>query len=182
MLMVERSAAGGQAGTSSRIENYLGFPEGVSGDDLTGRALKQAIRFGAEIAMTRCIEKLTQMGGCYLLELDGGERVTARAVLLATGVDWRRLEVAGRGSFAGTRRPLWRVSSRGQQRDRQKGIHRGRRKLGWAGGHVFFQLCRRGQGAGARRRAEDDHVTVPDRRDRVEGQYRGGSVYPGRCR
>ena len=65
VLMVERSAAGGQAGTSSRIENYLGFPEGVSGDDLTTRALKQAIRFGAEIAMTRCIEKLTQMGGCY---------------------------------------------------------------------------------------------------------------------
>ena len=55
VLMVERSAAGGQAGTSSRIENYLGFPEGVSGEDLTGRALKQAIRFGAEIAMTRCI-------------------------------------------------------------------------------------------------------------------------------
>ena len=63
VLMVERSAAGGQAGTSSRIENYLGFPEGVSGEDLTGRALKQAIRFGAEIAMTRCIEKLTPIAG-----------------------------------------------------------------------------------------------------------------------
>ena len=59
VLMVERSAAGGQAGTSSRIENYLGFPEGISGEDLTGRAVKQAVRFGAEIAMTRCIEKLT---------------------------------------------------------------------------------------------------------------------------
>ena len=63
VLTVERWAAGGQAGTSSRIENYLGFPEGVSGEDLTGRALKQAIRFGAEIAMTRCIEKLTQIDG-----------------------------------------------------------------------------------------------------------------------
>ena len=111
VLMVERSAAGGQAGTSSRIENYLGFPEGVSGEDLTGRALKQAIRFGAEIAMTRCIEKLTQNDGCYSLELDGGERVSARAVLLATGVDWRRLEVAGadrllgRGVLYGASRP-----------------------------------------------------------------------------
>jgi thioredoxin reductase (NADPH) len=95
VLMVERSAAGGQAGTSSRIENYLGFPEGVSGEDLTGRALKQAIRFGAEIAMTRCIEKLTQIDGGYLLELDGGHAVTARAVLLATGVEWRRLQVDG---------------------------------------------------------------------------------------
>jgi len=111
VLMVERSAAGGQAGTSSRIENYLGFPEGVSGEDLTGRALKQAVRFGAEIVMTRCIEKLTPMGGCYVLELDGGERVEARVVLLATGVDWRRLEVEGadrllgRGVLYGASRP-----------------------------------------------------------------------------
>jgi thioredoxin reductase (NADPH) len=95
VLMIERSAAGGQAGTSSRIENYLGFPEGVSGEDLTGRALKQAIRFGAEIAMTRCIHKLSQCDGAYSLELDGGQAVTARAVLLATGVEWRRLQVDG---------------------------------------------------------------------------------------
>jgi len=95
VLMVERSAAGGQAGTSSRIENYLGFPEGVSGEDLTGRALKQAIRFGAEIAMTRCIEKLTTLDDGYSLELDGGHSVTTRAVLLATGVEWRRLQVDG---------------------------------------------------------------------------------------
>ncbi len=95
VLMVERKAAGGQAGTSSRIENYLGFPEGVSGEDLTGRALKQAIRFGAEIAMTRCIEKITQIDDGYSLELDGGHAVTARAVLLATGVEWRRLQVDG---------------------------------------------------------------------------------------
>jgi thioredoxin reductase (NADPH) len=101
VLMVERSAAGGQAGTSSRIENYLGFPEGVSGEDLTGRALKQAIRFGAEIAMTRCIEKLTQLDCGYSLELDGGQPVTARAVLLATGVEWRRLQVDGADRLLG---------------------------------------------------------------------------------
>src|SRR6201996_5325666 len=58
VLLVERSAAGGQAGTSSRIENYLGFPEGISGEDLTGRAVKQAVRFGAELAMKRCMEKV----------------------------------------------------------------------------------------------------------------------------
>ncbi len=110
VLMVERSAAGGQAGTSSRIENYLGFPEGVSGEDLTGRALKQAIRFGAENAMTRCIEKVTRIDGGYSLELDGGYVVTARAVLLATGVEWRRLQVDGgdrlldRGVFYGASR------------------------------------------------------------------------------
>jgi thioredoxin reductase (NADPH) len=111
VLMVERSAAGGQAGTSSRIENYLGFPEGISGEDLTGRAVRQAIRFGAEIAMTRCIEKLESTDGGYSLELDGGHQVSARAVLLATGVEWRRLEVEGahrllgRGVMYGASRP-----------------------------------------------------------------------------
>jgi thioredoxin reductase (NADPH) len=111
VLMVERSAAGGQAGTSSRIENYLGFPEGISGEDLTGRAVKQAVRFGAEIAMTRCIEKLTPINGGYSLELDGGQQVSARVVLLATGVEWRRLEVKGadrllgRGVLYGASRP-----------------------------------------------------------------------------
>ncbi len=111
VLMVERSAAGGQAGTSSRIENYLGFPEGISGEDLTGRAVKQAVRFGAEIAMTRCIERLTPTASGYLLELDGGHEVSARVVLLATGVEWRRLEVKGadhllgRGVLYGASRP-----------------------------------------------------------------------------
>jgi thioredoxin reductase (NADPH) len=111
VLMVERSAAGGQAGTSSRIENYLGFPDGISGEDLTGRAVKQAVRFGAEIAMTRCIEKLTPIDDGYSLELDGGQQVSARAVLLATGVEWRRLEVKGadrllgRGVLYGASRP-----------------------------------------------------------------------------
>jgi thioredoxin reductase (NADPH) len=110
-LIVERWAVGGQAGTSSRIENYLGFPEGISGEDLTGRGFRQATRFGAEVAITRCVEKLTQSDGDYLCQLDGGQTVSARAVVLATGVDWRRLEVKGgdrllgRGIFYGAARP-----------------------------------------------------------------------------
>jgi thioredoxin reductase (NADPH) len=111
VLMVERAAAGGQAGTSSRIENYLGFPEGISGEDLTGRALKQAVRFGAEIAMTRCIEGVMPCDGGYQLRLDGGGCVFARAVLLATGVEWRRLRaegcerLLGRGVLYGASQP-----------------------------------------------------------------------------
>jgi thioredoxin reductase (NADPH) len=101
VLMVERSAAGGQAGTSSRIENYLGFPEAISGEELTARALKQAMRFGAEIAMTRSVEALTPTQGAYCLTLDGGQQVLARAVLLATGVDWRRLELEGTDRLLG---------------------------------------------------------------------------------
>jgi thioredoxin reductase (NADPH) len=96
VLMVERSAAGGQAGTSSRIENYLGFPNGISGDDLSERALKQAGRFGAEIVMTRSVEHVEPLSdGRYCVELDGGQRVSSCVVLLATGVDWRRLEAEG---------------------------------------------------------------------------------------
>jgi thioredoxin reductase (NADPH) len=96
VLMIEKSAAGGQAGTSSRIENYLGFPNGISGDELSERALKQAGRFGAEIAMTRCIERLDQLeDGRLCVELDGGLRVSACAVLLATGVEWRMLGAEG---------------------------------------------------------------------------------------
>jgi thioredoxin reductase (NADPH) len=111
VLMVERLAAGGQAGTSSRIENYLGFPEGISGEDLTGRAVKQAVRFGAEIAVTRCIEKVEPGEGGFQLELDGGQRVFAHVVLLAAGVEWRRLtaegceRLLGRGVLYGASRP-----------------------------------------------------------------------------
>ena len=95
VLIVERSAAGGQAGTSSRIENYLGFPSGISGEDLTERALKQARHFGSEIAVTRSIEAVLIADMGYCVKLDGGERIWARAVLLSTGVDWHRIDVPG---------------------------------------------------------------------------------------
>ena len=100
VLMVERNAAGGQAGTSSRIENYLGFPNGISGDDLSERALQQAIRFNAEIVLTREVKNIFPIPmddnrGGYCIELDGGDRVRAKAVVLATGVDWRRLQAEG---------------------------------------------------------------------------------------
>jgi thioredoxin reductase (NADPH) len=96
VLLVEKFAAGGQAGTSSRIENYLGFPNGISGDDLSERALKQAARFGAEIAMTRTIEAIEPLSeGGYCVQMDGGLRVSACVVLLATGVEWRILQAEG---------------------------------------------------------------------------------------
>jgi thioredoxin reductase (NADPH) len=100
VLMVERNAAGGQAGTSSRIENYLGFPNGISGDDLAERAVQQAIRFNAEIVLAREVKNIWPIPmddnrGGYCVELDGGDRVRAKAVVLATGVDWRRLQAEG---------------------------------------------------------------------------------------
>ena len=95
VLLVEKTAAGGQAGTSSRIENYLGFHNGISGEELSARALKQANRFGAEMVLTRKVEKIEPTPEGYYVELDGGSRVHTKTAVLATGVDWRRLEVEG---------------------------------------------------------------------------------------
>jgi thioredoxin reductase (NADPH) len=109
-VMIEREAPGGQAGTSSRIENYLGFPAGVSGDDLANRALLQAKRFGTEILVTRAVNAIAFATGDHTIELDGEERVKARAVVIATGVTWRELdadgaaELVGRGVYYGAAR------------------------------------------------------------------------------
>ncbi|MGH8695387.1 MAG: FAD-dependent oxidoreductase [Burkholderiales bacterium] len=98
-LVVEREAPGGQAGTSSRIENYLGFPNGVSGDELAGRALQQARRLGAEILATRCSVRIDPAARTVVL--DGAEAVRARTIILATGVSWRRLAIDGFDRFIG---------------------------------------------------------------------------------
>lgn len=92
-IVVEREAPGGQAGTSSRIENYLGFPSGVSGDELASRALQQARRLGAEILVTRLITRIDPSNG--QVHLDGGDVLRARTIILACGVSWRRLTVEG---------------------------------------------------------------------------------------
>jgi len=92
-LVVEREAPGGQAGTSSRIENYLGFPSGVSGDELASRALNQAGRLGAEILVTRSVAHLDPK--TRQVYLDGDDVIRARTVILATGVSWRRLAIDG---------------------------------------------------------------------------------------
>ena len=111
VLIVERFAAGGQAGTSSRIENYFGFPSGISGDELTERALKQAKQFGAEIVVRRNIEALQSGELGYCVRLDDGDRIEARAILLATGVEWHRMDnvpgmedLQGRGILYGASR------------------------------------------------------------------------------
>jgi thioredoxin reductase (NADPH) len=98
-LVVEREAPGGQAGTSSRIENYLGFPSGVSGDELASRALQQARRLGAEILVTRTITRVDSAR--HELHLDGGDVVCAGTIVLACGVSWRRLEIEGFDRLAG---------------------------------------------------------------------------------
>jgi thioredoxin reductase (NADPH) len=94
-LLVERSATGGQAGQSSRIENYLGFPDGVSGAQLTGRARRQAKKFGAEILTAREVCALEVNGAARIVRFSDGPAIAAHSVILATGVSYRRLEVPG---------------------------------------------------------------------------------------
>ena len=107
-IVVEREAPGGQAGTSSRIENYLGFPSGVSGDELASRALQQARRLGGEILVTRSITRIDPT--THHVHLDGGDVLRARTIILACGVAWRRLSIegfdrlAGKGIFYGAAR------------------------------------------------------------------------------
>ena len=98
-IVVEREAPGGQAGTSSRIENYLGFPAGVSGDELASRALQQARRLGAEILVTRSIVRID--AASRQVHLDGGDVLRARTIILACGVAWRRLSIDGFDRLAG---------------------------------------------------------------------------------
>jgi thioredoxin reductase (NADPH) len=98
-IVIEREAPGGQAGTSSRIENYLGFPSGVSGDELASRALQQARRLGAEILVTRAITRIDT--ATRHLHLDGGDVLRARTIILACGVAWRQLSIDGFERLAG---------------------------------------------------------------------------------
>jgi len=100
-LVVEGRALGGQAGTSRRIENYLGFPAGISGTELTVRAVTQARKFGARTATPYRALALEPGADRHVVRLEGGHEVSARAVVLATGADYRRLPVAGVEEYEG---------------------------------------------------------------------------------
>ncbi|MCM3302095.1 FAD-dependent oxidoreductase [Streptomyces pseudogriseolus] len=100
-VLVERSATGGQAGQSSRIENYLGFPDGVSGAQLTDRARRQATRFGAEILTAREVTGLEVSGAGRVVRFSDGSQVAAHSVILATGVSYRRLAAPGCDELGG---------------------------------------------------------------------------------
>ena len=98
---IDAVAAGGQASTTSRIENYLGFPTGVSGAEFGDRALLQAVRFGAEMFVPCRAVGLRRPGGHYLVALEDGSQLAGKAVIVATGVSYRRLEVPGIERFEG---------------------------------------------------------------------------------
>ncbi len=100
-LLIEKRAPGGQAGTSSRIENYLGFPSGLSGSDLSRRAITQATRFGVEFLSPREVVNIEIKDNYKLLTLDDGTKINSKSLIIATGVDYRKLETKGVEDFTG---------------------------------------------------------------------------------
>jgi thioredoxin reductase (NADPH) len=101
VLVVEAAAAGGQAGSSSRIENYMGFPTGISGNDLASRAFAQAEKFGAQIMIGKAATALACNGLPFAIEIDGSQRMPARTVIIAAGATYRRLPLPNLGPFEG---------------------------------------------------------------------------------
>jgi len=101
VLVVERIATGGQAGTSSRIENYLGFPTGISGSELMRNALLQAQKFGARITLPGTVQRLGIDAGVRVITLADGTKIRGKCILVATGVEYRRLDVPRLGEFEG---------------------------------------------------------------------------------
>ncbi|MBF6066396.1 FAD-dependent oxidoreductase [Nocardia terpenica] len=100
-VLVERTATGGQAGQSSRIENYLGFPDGLSGAQLADRARRQAVKFGAELVTARQVVGLEICGSARVVRFDDGSSVAAHSVLIATGVNYRHHPAPGVDDFTG---------------------------------------------------------------------------------
>jgi len=100
-LILDRASPGGQAGASMKIENYLGFPTGITGAQLTARATLQAQKFDAQFSVPSPVATLERAGANVTVHIDEGERATARCVLIATGADYRRLNVPGRERFEG---------------------------------------------------------------------------------
>ena len=150
-LIIEPDAPGGQAGSSSRIENYLGFPSGVSGEDLARRAYVQASRFGAEF-LTQCASSIRTHDQYHFVKLADGHEVSSRVVLLSIGVNYRRLdnikgvnELTGRGVYYGAA-----MSEARSCQDEKVFIVGGANSAG-PGGHVLLKVCQQGDNAGARR-------------------------------
>jgi thioredoxin reductase (NADPH) len=167
--VLDAVATGGQAGTSSRIENYLGFPVGISGGELAERAEIQAERFGAQLSVPAEATMLHQRDGCHLVELADGEAITGWTVLIA----------ASPRGVRGGQRPLRRDAGGGADVPQRSGGRRGRGQLRRTGGHVPRPACRPGPAADPSRRPRPRHVTLPGRPDRAGLQDPGAAPYRG---
>jgi len=165
-LVLDCRAFGGQAGASARIENYLGFPTGITGMALMGRAYTQAQKFGVEMAIPdEVVGLLTwdDAGDARLLRLANGERVRARSIVIASGARYRRLAVAKPGSLRGGEHSLLGVTARGETVCRPRGgVGRGG-QFGWAGSRLPGEQGFESLASRARRGHRGEHVALPCR-------------------
>ncbi len=162
-VLIEMRATGGQAGQSSRIENYLGFPDGVSGAQLTDRAYRQAVKFGAELITTREVTGLSVRGSTRVVEFGDGTSIAAHSVILATGRVLPDARGAGPGRLRQHRRLLRLGGHRGAQLRRSGRLRGRRRQLGRPGRDVLLPLRRPGAPVHPRRRPRPFHVALPHR-------------------
>lgn len=106
-VLIEDTAIGGQAGTSSRIENYLGFPAWLSGEELAARAALQAEKFGVRVKMGAGAVSMSSKGGSHQVRLEDGEVIDARSMIIATGARYNRLALDRLGDFEGEGMPTF---------------------------------------------------------------------------
>ena len=172
-IMVEREAPGGQAGQSSRIENYLGFPAGLSGSDLARRATDQARRLGAELLTVQDAVGLRVEGAGRFVELSGGGVLSGNCVIIASGVSYRQMtapgfsELTGAGVYYGAAMTEARSCS-----EQHVVVIGGANSAGQAAVH-FSGYARAGDDARARAVAREVDVALPDRADRGAAERRG---------
>ncbi len=172
-LLLDRHAPGGQAGTSSRIENYLGFPAGVSGSELTRRALTQAQRLGAEFLAPLEVTGVSIDGGYKRLTLADGRELVTRTMLAATGMIYREHPAPGVAEHTGAGRLLRRRDHGSAGVPRPARARRRRRELGGPGRDAPGAVREGGADRRAPRESARHHVAVPDRSDREDVRTSG---------
>ncbi len=171
VMAIDRGSPGGQAATSSKIENYLGFPTGISGQELAQRAITQAEKFGTRMANPVNAGGLEPEGETYAIKLADGRRVRGRSVVIATGARYQRLEVADCRSLRGMRRLLRRhPDGVGDVQGRRRG-RRGRGQFRRPGRGPPVAMCPVRAYPDPSRRAGRDHVALPDPPDRGDAEY-----------
>ena len=181
-LLLDRHAPGGQAGSSSQIENYLGFPAGVSGSELTRRAVTQAQRLGAEMLVPLEVTGVSVDDGYKHLTLSDGREIVTRTLLAATGMEYREHPAPGVDGAHGRRRVLRRGDDGGACVRRAASSRRRRRELGGTGGHASRALREGRADRGASRLPARHHVAVPDRTDRKDAKHPPQGLHGARTR
>ena len=172
--VLEHTAPGGQAGGSMRIENYLGFPTGLTGSELAGRAILQANKFGAHLSVPTPVNRLTFENAYTIVHLDGGETVTAKCLLIATGADYRRLGVEGSDRFEGTGVYYAATVAEAQLCQGIPGRGCRWRQFRRPGGGLSLRPRPPRADSDPGRRPVQEHVQLPGAADRADPQHRAG--------